>query len=75
LANLLYRLNENFAIGMEYQYLDRSVKNGLAGENQRIQLTMYFATAASLRTEESRSPTAYTTTFASRPGAKYLRDL
>jgi hypothetical protein len=46
-ANVIWQVNMNWALGLEYHFGMREVADGREGENHRIQFVMKFGTAGS----------------------------
>jgi hypothetical protein len=74
-ANLVCLLDENLAVGLEYQYLDRLVDSGLTGDNHRIQLTVYFGGAAPPPAGDRDAFRSFGAPSSGAPGTMFLREL
>jgi hypothetical protein len=43
-ANVIYKANDNFAFGFQYEYGDRELANGDSGDNHRLSLVASVTT-------------------------------
>lgn len=55
-VNLIYRVSEGFAFGLEYQYGERELVNGDSGDNHRVSLVVSLTAAPRTQTAASASP-------------------
>lgn len=75
-ANLIWQASDNLAFGVEYQYLDRDVRNGLSGDNHRIGFVLMVATPSPKTASPSSGNMPSAQSYGERaPGTMYLRSL